>query len=157
MAESLEVIKGTLDVLILKSLSWGPGHGYAVSRWIRDVTDEALSIEEGALYPALHRLEQRGWITAEWGLSDNNRRARYYKLTPQGPPAAAPRGVELGPVCRGRLEGVDRHRAAKLGKVSDEAAPCLNAIGVRFASGAAASTVTPTTSCGSTSRCGRRS
>ena len=55
-----------------------------MSRWIRDVTDEALSIEEGALYPALHRLEQRGWITAEWGVSDNNRRARYYKLTPQG-------------------------------------------------------------------------
>ena len=81
---SLEVIKGTLDVLVLKALSWGPGHGYAVSRWIRDVTDEALSIEEGALYPALHRLEQRGWIAAEWGLSDNNRRARYYKLTPQG-------------------------------------------------------------------------
>ena len=85
MAEpSLEVLKGTLDVLVLKALSWGPGHGYAVSRWIRDVTDEALSIEEGALYPALHRLEQRGWITAEWGVSDNNRRARYYKLTPQG-------------------------------------------------------------------------
>ena len=81
---SVEVLKGTLDVLILKSLSWGPGHGYAVSRWIREVTDEALSIEEGALYPALHRLEQRGWIAAEWGVSDNNRRARYYKLTPQG-------------------------------------------------------------------------
>jgi len=85
MAEpALEVLKGTLDVLILKALSWGPGHGYAVSRWIRDVTDAALSIEEGALYPALHRLEQRGWIAAEWGLSDNNRRARYYRLTPQG-------------------------------------------------------------------------
>jgi len=81
---SLEVLKGTLDVLILKSLSWGPGHGYAVSRWIRDITDEALSIEEGALYPALHRLEQRGLIVAEWGVSENNRRARYYKLTPQG-------------------------------------------------------------------------
>ena len=85
MAEqSLDVLKGTLDVLILKTLSWGPAHGYAVSRWIRQVTDEALSIEEGALYPALHRLEQRGWVSAEWGLSDNNRRARYYRLTPQG-------------------------------------------------------------------------
>ena len=85
MAEpTVEVLKGTLDVLILKTLSWGPAHGYAVSRWIRQVTDEALSIEEGALYPALHRLEQRGWVSAEWGLSDNNRRARYYRLTPQG-------------------------------------------------------------------------
>ena len=85
MAEpTLDVLKGTLDVLILKTLSWGPAHGYAVSRWIRQVTDEALSIEEGALYPALHRLEQRGWVSAEWGLSDNNRRARYYRLTPQG-------------------------------------------------------------------------
>ena len=85
MAEpTVDVLKGTLDVLILKTLSWGPAHGYAVSRWIRQVTDEALSIEEGALYPALHRLEQRGWVSAEWGLSDNNRRARYYRLTPQG-------------------------------------------------------------------------
>jgi PadR family transcriptional regulator, regulatory protein PadR len=82
--QTLDVLKGTLDVLILKTLSWGPAHGYAVSRWIRQVTDEALSIEEGALYPALHRLEQRGWVSAEWGLSDNNRRARYYRLTPQG-------------------------------------------------------------------------
>lgn len=85
MAEqTVDVLKGTLDVLILKTLSWGPAHGYAVSRWIRDVTDQALQIEEGALYPALHRLEQRGWVSAEWGLSDNNRRARYYRLTPQG-------------------------------------------------------------------------
>lgn len=85
MAEqTVDVLKGTLDVLILKTLSWGPAHGYAVSRWIREVTDQALHIEEGALYPALHRLEQRGWVSAEWGLSDNNRRARYYRLTPQG-------------------------------------------------------------------------
>lgn len=85
MAEqTVDVLKGTLDVLILKTLSWGPAHGYAVSRWIREVTDQALHIEEGALYPALHRLEQRGWVSAEWGLSDNNRRARYYRLTLQG-------------------------------------------------------------------------
>lgn len=82
--QTVDVLKGTLDVLILKTLSWGPAHGYAVSRWIREVTDQALHIEEGALYPALHRLEQRGWVSAEWGLSDNNRRARYYRLTPQG-------------------------------------------------------------------------
>jgi PadR family transcriptional regulator PadR len=82
--QTVDVLKGTLDVLILKTLSWGPAHGYAVSRWIRDVTDQALTIEEGALYPALHRLEQRGWVSAEWGLSDNNRRARYYRLTAAG-------------------------------------------------------------------------
>jgi PadR family transcriptional regulator PadR len=82
--QTVDVLKGTLDVLILKTLSWGPAHGYAVSRWIREVTDQALHIEEGALYPALHRLEQRGWVSAEWGLSDNNRRARYYRLTAAG-------------------------------------------------------------------------
>ena len=85
MAEqTVDVLKGTLDVLILKTLSWGPAHGYAVSRWIREVTDQALQIEEGALYPALHRLEQRGWVTAEWGYSASNRKAKYYRLTARG-------------------------------------------------------------------------
>jgi PadR family transcriptional regulator PadR len=83
-AATVEVFKGTLDVLILKALSWGPAHGYAVSRWIRHVTEEALQIEEGALYPALHRLEERGWVRADWGVSENNRRARFYQLTPRG-------------------------------------------------------------------------
>jgi len=81
---ALEVLKGTLDVLILKSLSWGAMHGYAVSRWIRDVTDDALTIEEGALYPALHRLERRGLLEAEWDLTDNNRQAKFYRLTAEG-------------------------------------------------------------------------
>jgi transcriptional regulator len=81
---SLEVLKGTLDVLILKSLSWGPAHGYSVSRRIREVTDGALQIEEGALYPALHRLERQHLVSAEWGLSENNRRAKYYELTSAG-------------------------------------------------------------------------
>jgi transcriptional regulator len=80
----MEMIKGTLDVLILKSLSWGPMHGYAVSRWIRQITDNALQIEEGALYPALHRLENKNWLTAEWGLSENKRRAKFYRLTKSG-------------------------------------------------------------------------
>ena len=84
MAENLELLQGTLDVLILKTLSWGPRHGYAIARWIRDTTDDVLRIEEGALYPALHRMEKRGWIEAEWGLSENNRRAKYYQLTAQG-------------------------------------------------------------------------
>jgi PadR family transcriptional regulator len=82
--DALEMMKGTLDVLILKTLSRGPAHGYAISRWIRTVTEEALSVEEGALYPALHRLEERGWITSEWGLSENNRKARFYRLTVKG-------------------------------------------------------------------------
>lgn len=80
----LELVQGTLDVLLLKTLSWGPMHGYAVVRWIQRVTDEALTVEEGSLYPALHRLEERGLVVAEWGLSENNRRAKYYRLTPAG-------------------------------------------------------------------------
>jgi PadR family transcriptional regulator PadR len=81
----MDLLQGTLDVLILKTLSWGrPMHGYAVARWIERVTDDALRVEEGSLYPALHRIEKRGWIEAEWGLSDNNRRAKFYHLTARG-------------------------------------------------------------------------
>ena len=82
--EPLDLLQGTLDVLILKTLSWGAMHGYAVSRWIRQRTDEVLAVEDAALYQALHRLERRGWIEAEWGLSENNRRAKYYQLTADG-------------------------------------------------------------------------
>jgi transcriptional regulator len=80
----LELVRGTFDLLILKTLSWGPMHGLGVLRWIERVTENRLQIEEGALYPALHRLEQRGWIDAEWGYSESNRRAKYYRLTPKG-------------------------------------------------------------------------
>ena len=80
----LELLRGTLDVLILKTLSWGPAHGYSVARWIEETTGAALQIEEGSLYPALHRLERRGWLESEWGLSENNRRAKYYRLTGEG-------------------------------------------------------------------------
>jgi PadR family transcriptional regulator PadR len=80
----LGILKGALDVLILKALSWGPMHGYGVSYWIRQVTDNAFDLQEGVLYPALHRLEAKGWIESEWGLSDNNRRAKYYELTALG-------------------------------------------------------------------------
>ena len=82
--EPLDLLQGTLDVLILKTLSWGAMHGYAVSRWIRQRTDDVLAVEDAALYQALHRLERRGWIEAEWGLSENNRRAKYYRLTTDG-------------------------------------------------------------------------
>jgi len=82
--ESLALLKGTLDVLILKALSFGPLHGYAVSRWIRQVTDDVLAVQEGVLYPALHRLEQRGLVRAEWGTSDTNRRVKTYEITHLG-------------------------------------------------------------------------
>ena len=80
----MDVLKGTLDLMILKALSGGPRHGYGVMLWIRSTTDGALAVEDGALYPALHRLVARGWITAEWGVSENNRRAKYYALTGTG-------------------------------------------------------------------------
>jgi PadR family transcriptional regulator, regulatory protein PadR len=81
---SLNLLQGTLDLLVLKALIWGPRHGYAVSRWVRETTDGELRVEEGALYTALHRLEKRGWVRAEWGVSENNRRAKFYELTEVG-------------------------------------------------------------------------
>jgi transcriptional regulator len=80
----LEFIRGTLDVLILKSLGWGPLHGYAITSLIRRQSDDALLVEEGTLYPALWRLESRGLLRAEWGLSENNRKAKFYALTAEG-------------------------------------------------------------------------
>lgn len=82
--DSLELLKGTLDVLLLKTLSAGPMHGYAVSRRIRTLTENALTVEEGALYPALRRLEKRGLVEAEWGVTDTGREARFYRLTGAG-------------------------------------------------------------------------
>jgi len=82
--DGLDLLKGTLDVLVLKALIWGPRHGYAVARWIEDTTGGTLQVEEGALYHALHRLEKRGWLNSEWGVSDANRRAKYYALNPAG-------------------------------------------------------------------------
>jgi transcriptional regulator len=82
--ESLDLLQGTLDVLILKTLSWQPMHGYAISRWIRQRTDDVLAVEDAALYQALHRIERKGWIESEWGLSENNRKAKFYQLTTEG-------------------------------------------------------------------------
>jgi len=78
------LVRGTLDVLVLKALSWGPRHGYAVAEWIRAITDSQLLVEEGPLYTALHRLERKGWLVAEWGYSENNRKAKYYQLSRSG-------------------------------------------------------------------------
>jgi PadR family transcriptional regulator, regulatory protein PadR len=82
--ETGELIQGTLEMLILKALIRGPMHGYAVAEWIHQTSHQVLKVEEGALYPALHRLELRGVLKAEWGLSDNNRRAKFYRLTAEG-------------------------------------------------------------------------
>jgi PadR family transcriptional regulator PadR len=79
-----DILKGTLDLLILRALSRGAAHGYGVARWIEEATDDALAVGEGTLYPALHRLEERGWIAASWGASETNRRAKYYALTKVG-------------------------------------------------------------------------
>lgn len=79
-----DLLQGTLGILILKCLLLGAAHGYAIARWIEDTTADVLSIEEGSLYPALRRLEDRGWVTSEWGLSENNRRARFYTITAAG-------------------------------------------------------------------------
>jgi len=78
------LLHGTLDALILKTLVTGPRHGYAIARWLEEATDDLLQIEEGSLYPALYRIERKGWIEAEWGLSELNRRAKIYRLTPKG-------------------------------------------------------------------------
>jgi PadR family transcriptional regulator, regulatory protein PadR len=92
----IDSVQGTLDSLILKTLSGGEMHGYAIARWIFDNSGEELSIEEGTLYPALHRMEDRGWIEAEWGVSENNRRAKYYSLTARGRKELAKRLTEWG-------------------------------------------------------------
>ena len=80
----IDLLRSSLDLLILKALSWGPRHGYAVAEWIEYATDDALSVEEGTLYPALHRLERKRWVESEWGISENNRRAKFYRLTAAG-------------------------------------------------------------------------
>ena len=81
---TLTLLQGTLDVLVLKAFSAGPNHGYGVSSWIRQRSEGELVVEDAALYQALHRLERQGWLSAEWGLSENNRRAKFYELTRQG-------------------------------------------------------------------------
>jgi PadR family transcriptional regulator, regulatory protein PadR len=84
MSKPTDLVQGTLDLLILKTIAIEPMHGWAIAQRIRQVSKEVLQVNQGALYPALHRLEQQGWITAEWGESENNRRAKYYSLTKSG-------------------------------------------------------------------------
>jgi PadR family transcriptional regulator PadR len=83
-ADKSDLLQGTLDMLILKIVALGPVHGYGISRRIRQISKEVLQVQQGSLYPALHRLEKRGWLDAEWGESDNGRQAKFYKLSAQG-------------------------------------------------------------------------
>jgi PadR family transcriptional regulator, regulatory protein PadR len=80
----VELPQGTLETLILKTLSWGPMHGYGIGRWIERTSNSALTVEEGSLYPALYRMEKRGWVESDWQKTENNRRAKYYVLTREG-------------------------------------------------------------------------
>jgi transcriptional regulator len=84
LGKQIDLLQGTLDTLILKSLSLGPMHGYGVSLRIQQLSGDVLEVQQGSLYPALHRLEQQGWIASEWGTSDNNRKAKFYSLTVAG-------------------------------------------------------------------------
>jgi PadR family transcriptional regulator, regulatory protein PadR len=84
MAKPTDLVQGTLDLLILRTLDFQPMHGWGIAQRIRQVSNEVLQVHQGALYPALHRLEQQGWIRAKWGESENNRRAKFYSLTPDG-------------------------------------------------------------------------
>lgn len=83
-APPIDLLQGSLDVIVLKTLSWQPMHGFGIARWIQQLSDDALQIEEGTLYPALYRLENRGFVKAEWRLTENKRRAKYYRLTAAG-------------------------------------------------------------------------
>ncbi|HEY4321619.1 MAG TPA: PadR family transcriptional regulator [Gemmatimonadales bacterium] len=80
----VDLLQGSLDLLVLKMLSWGPMHGFGIARWLRQLSDDALQIEEGSLYPALYRMENKRWIKSEWRVTENNRRAKYYRLTAAG-------------------------------------------------------------------------
>ena len=79
-----DLLRGAVEVLILKALSRGPNHGFGIARWLEKITDDELSIEEGSLYPALHRMERRGWLDSDWGTTEHNRQAKYYRLTSRG-------------------------------------------------------------------------
>ena len=84
MSDQTDVLQGTLDLLIMRTIALGPLHGWAIAQRIQQISDDLLRVQQGSLYPALHRLEHQGWITAEWGASENNRRARFYRLTAKG-------------------------------------------------------------------------
>jgi PadR family transcriptional regulator PadR len=81
---ALDLIQGSLDIIVLKTISWQPMHGFGIARWIQQTTDDLLQVEEGSLYPSLYRMENKGWVRSEWRITENNRRAKYYRLTAAG-------------------------------------------------------------------------
>jgi PadR family transcriptional regulator, regulatory protein PadR len=80
----VDLVQGSLDIIVLKTLSWQPMHGFGIARWIQQTTEDVLQVEEGSLYPSLYRMENRGWLKSEWRITENNRRAKYYRLTAPG-------------------------------------------------------------------------
>jgi PadR family transcriptional regulator len=98
--EKIDLLQGTLDMLILKTLTRGQMHGYEIARWIQQTSEDALQVEEGSLYPALYRMERRGWIASRWGQSENNRKARFYSLTPVGRKQLESESVDWGKLTR---------------------------------------------------------
>ena len=82
--DAIDLMQGSLDVIVLKTLSWQPMHGFGIARWVQQVTDAVLQVEEGSLYPSLYRMENKGWVKSEWRTTENNRRAKYYRLTAAG-------------------------------------------------------------------------
>ena len=97
--EKLDLLQGTLDMLVLRVLSGGPMHGWGIAARIQLLSKDVLVVEEGSIYPALYRMEQKGWIKAEWGLSENNRRARFYELTKEGRKQLAAEARDWGRLC----------------------------------------------------------
>jgi PadR family transcriptional regulator len=112
-SRDINILRESLDLVILKALTWGPRHGYAIAEWIESATGDMLFVDEGTLYPALHRLARRKLVETEWGLSDNNRRAKYYRLTSAG----RARLKQQGPMWHEFVEGLGRAlRAVSPGK-----------------------------------------
>ena len=115
-ADQLALVKGTLDVLVLKALSWGPMHGFEITTWLEDSSGGALDVDDSALYHALHRMEERGLIAAEWGVTENNRRARYYSATAAGRAhlrAETARWLRYSQMVSGILTAASRTAAAR--------------------------------------------
>ena len=104
MTDPLPLLKGTLDVLVLKALSWAPMHGFEIASWLENRSSGSLDVDDGALYYALHRMEERGLIASEWRLTDNNRRARYYKIRPAGRTHLRAEGANLARYARALTE-----------------------------------------------------
>ncbi|MEW5915655.1 MAG: PadR family transcriptional regulator [Gemmatimonadota bacterium] len=107
-SQNLDLLQGTLDVLVLKALTWGPRHGYAVASWIKETSDGTIQVEDRALYVALHRLEERDWLEAEWRLSENNRKAKYYRLTAAGRKALRAKSVDFERYAQAALKILQR-------------------------------------------------